>query len=61
MKGKSKVKGQRASMGRMSAFKLALTLEALKDEKRQLQKAIEAIETARRKRNAGPEPPKSVN
>jgi hypothetical protein len=46
---------------RMGASKLASMLEALKDEKRQLESAIAAIETAKRKRKAGPEPPVSVN
>jgi hypothetical protein len=46
---------------RMAASKLVSMLEALKDEKRRLESAISAIETAKRKRKAGPEPPISVN
>jgi hypothetical protein len=45
----------------MTVSKLFSTLPALKDEKRQLESAIAAIETAKRKREAGPEPPMSVN
>jgi hypothetical protein len=47
--------------GRMAASKLVSMLEALKNEKRQLESAIAAIETAKRKRKAGSEPPRSVN
>jgi hypothetical protein len=36
-------------------------LAGLKDEKRQLESTIAAIETAKLKRKAGPEPPISVN
>jgi hypothetical protein len=47
--------------GKMAASKLVCMLEALKNEKRQLESTIAAIETAKRKRKAGPEPPVSVN
>ena len=47
--------------GRMSASKLVSMLDALKDERRQLARAIAAMETAKRKRKSGPEPPVSVN
>jgi hypothetical protein len=45
----------------MSVSTLMSRLAALKDEKRQLEGAIAAMETIKRKQKAAPEPPVTVN
>jgi hypothetical protein len=56
------VKSQKAKVkSRITVYTLISMLAGLKDEKRQLESTIAAIETAKLKRKAGPEPPISVN